>query len=434
VDTRVYGHSSANTAFPYDSLRRALGYLSLFLIVFFAGVTVYEAGPYRTGKFAWGSPDNRTDYTVYYNAGQAVLQGTDIYAVRSVRGWAYVYPPPFSIAMVPLSVLPLPLSVLLYYAICAGLMVYAAIMAARLAQPLPSTKRNRLAMIALPILLTGVWFGHGLARGQASVIVAFLVTAAVYWEHKGKLLAGAACLAGAVAIKLFPLSLLAYYAWRGRWKFVGTTLAAVLAVMLVLPAMVFGWQRNIEYLHEFKRTVVDPATMSEAGRSHYDLYDQLLSLAKPRNQALAPVLYRFFGGQSTPPISVLIAAVLAAIIWLAARGATPQVENLILGAVLIWVLLVSPVAEDHYYAMLLLPAAFAVSEVVSSPSSKRKTIAQAALVIYGVVNFSAMFGHPFEYYGVVCWAAVLMLILMLYLVRTAASPGAAEQASESGVA
>ena len=387
--------------------------------MFFAGVTVYEAGPYRTGNFVWGSPDNRTDYTVYYNAGKAVLQwnryirctqrarlGLRLSAAVFYR-YGTAVAAPFAVKRV--------LSTMRSGAL--GWMVFAVIMAARLAQPLPSTPRNRLAVIALPILLTGVWFGHGLARGQASVLMAFLVTAAVYWERRGGMLAGAACLAGAVMIKVFPLSLLAYYAWRGRWRFVATTLVAVLAGMLVLPAIVFGWHRNIEYLHEFKQAVVDPATMSEAGRSHYDLYDQLLSLGKPRNQALAPVLYRFFGGQETPIISVLLAAALAAIIWLVTRSAQPQAENLVLGAVLIWMLLVSPVAEDHYYSMLLLPAAFAVAEVVAAPNSRRKSWGIAALIVYGVVNFSAMFGHTFEYYGVVCWAAVLLLLLTLYLTR-----------------
>jgi alpha-1,2-mannosyltransferase len=244
-------------------------------------------------------------------------------------------------------------------------------------------------------------------------------------------LAGAAFLAGAVLIKVFPLSLLAYYAWRGRWKFVSATLVAVLAGTLVLPAMVFGWNRNIEYLREFKHAVVDPATMSEAGRSHYEMYDQLLSLGKPRNQALAPVLYRFFGGEQTPLISVLVAVILGGGIWFAMRGAKSASENLVLGAALIWMLLVSPVAEDHYYAMLLLPAAYVVAEVESAPKSARKRLGIIALVIYGVVNFSAMLGHPFEYYGVVCWAALLLLALTFYLVRTTEPPVFSGQTSIS---
>src|ERR1700691_5228622 len=62
---------------PYGRLRKALGWLAAFLIVFFAGVTVYEAGPYRTLGAEWGSPDHRTDYTVYYEAGKAVMSGAD---------------------------------------------------------------------------------------------------------------------------------------------------------------------------------------------------------------------------------------------------------------------------------------------------------------------------------------------------------------------
>ena len=269
---------------------------------------------------------------MYYLAGQAVLQHTDIYAVRSIRGWAYVYPPPFAIAMIPLSVLPLPLSMFAFYAICAALMAWAVVMSARLAEPHPVTPRSRLAMLALPILLTGVWWGHGLARGQASVIVAFLVIAAVYWENRGRMTAGACCLAGAVLLKVFPLSLLAYYAWRGKWKFVAVSLLAVMIGGLLLPALVFGWRGNLNYLWEFKQTVVDPTTLPEAGRAHYDLYDQLLSLGKPRNNALAPVLYRLFGGQQTPLISVLLAVFLGAVIFVVAQripvAARPQAKPL----------------------------------------------------------------------------------------------------------
>jgi hypothetical protein len=94
-------------------------------------------------------------------------------------------------------------------------------------------------------------------------------------------------------------------------------------------------------------------------------------------------------------------------------------------------LLISPVAEDHYYAMLLLPAACVVAEVESAPKSARKSLGIIALVIYGVVNFSAMFGHPFEYYGVVCWAALLLLFLTLYLERTTEPPVFSGQTSIS---
>lgn len=38
----------------------------------------------------------RSDFPVYLAAARAVLDGTDLYAARSARGWYYAYPPPFA--------------------------------------------------------------------------------------------------------------------------------------------------------------------------------------------------------------------------------------------------------------------------------------------------------------------------------------------------
>src|SRR5579871_440554 len=96
-------------------------------IVFFLGLgvsTVFRAGPYpvggsesagksltrwekrmgfsldKSGRKVWGSKVHRTDFTVYTAAGQAVRDHTDIYQAHNIRGWNYLYPPPFEVLMV----------------------------------------------------------------------------------------------------------------------------------------------------------------------------------------------------------------------------------------------------------------------------------------------------------------------------------------------
>ncbi|HSZ10628.1 MAG TPA: hypothetical protein VK759_00535, partial [Rhizomicrobium sp.] len=73
----------------------------MLLFAFFAWITLFRAGPYGAPGHQWGSPAHRTDFTVYRDAAAAVLHGQDPYVIRNARGWAYVYPPPYSIAMIP---------------------------------------------------------------------------------------------------------------------------------------------------------------------------------------------------------------------------------------------------------------------------------------------------------------------------------------------
>ena len=162
-----------------------------------------------------------------------------------------------------------------------------------------SGERARLAIMFIPALIVSVWFTVGLTRGQASVLMTWLVIAAIFWEHKGKTRAAAACLGGAVLLKAFALTLLCYYVWRGRQKMAAASLVAIFLGGLVLPSAVFGFRGNIHYIGEWTQEVAAPALGSESSRTHSELYDQLLSMERPRNQDLGSVMQRLFKGNQT---------------------------------------------------------------------------------------------------------------------------------------
>ncbi len=407
---------------PAAELQRArtlklwLAGTTILFFAFFAWITLFRAGPYGAPGHQWGSPAHRTDFTVYRDAAAAVLHGQDPYAIRNVRGWAYVYPPPFSIVMVPFALLPLPVSVLAWYFVCAGLTVSAVSMSGRLAGAGFASGRKRLATIFIPALIVSVWFTVSLTRGQASVLMSWLVIAAIFWEKKGRTAAGAACLGGAVLLKAFALTLLCYYAWRGRWKMVAVTLVAILLGGLVLPSAVFGWRGNLHYIGEWTNEVAGPALGSESSRSHSELYDQLLSMERPRNQDLGSVMQRLGEGDQTRLMVLALAAALALPIWLLGRKANAQSEPLILGAVVVWMLLVSPVAEDHYFSLYVLPAAYALAALMDADRWVRRW-GYAALTAVDLLNAGAVLdlGRRFEIYGAVFWGGLLLLFLLLYL-------------------
>ena len=391
---------------------------TILLFAFFAWITLFRAGPYGAPGHQWGSPAHRTDFTVYRDAAAAVLHGQDPYVIRNSRGWAYVYPPPYSIVMVPFALLPLPVSVLAWYFLCAALTVSAVIMSGQLAANAIGDERKRLAIFFIPALIVAVWFGVGLTRGQASVLMSWLVIAAIFWEKKGKTMAAAACLGGAVLLKAFALTLLCYYVWRGRWKMAAASVVAIILGGLLLPSAVFGWHGNLHYIGEWTHEVAGPALGSESTRTHSELYDQLLSMERPRNQDLGSVMQRLAEGDQTRVMVLVLAAALGLPIWLIGRKANAHSEPLILGAVVVWMLLVSPVAEDHYFSLYVLPAAYALAASMGAERSMRRW-GYAALAVVGLLNLGAVLdiGRRFEIYGAVFWGGLLLLFLLLYLAR-----------------
>jgi hypothetical protein len=256
----------------------------------------------------------------------------------------------------------------------------------------------------------------GLTRGQASVLMTWLVIAAIFWEKKGRTAAGAACLAGAVLLKAFALTLLCYYIWRRKWKMVAATLVAILLGGLVLPSAVFGWHGNLHYISEWTHEVAAPALGSESSRTHSELYDQLLSMERPRNQDLGSVMQRLIKGDQTRLMVLALAAALALPIWLLGRRANARSEPLILGAVVVWMLLVSPVAEDHYFSLYVLPAAYALAASMDANRFTRR-FGYAMLTVVGLLNVGAVLdlGRGFEIYGAVFWGGILLFGSLLYL-------------------
>jgi hypothetical protein len=191
---------------------------------------------------------------------------------------------------------------------------------------------------------------------------------------------------------------------------------AILLGGLVLPSAVFGWHGNLHYISEWTHEVAAPALGSESSRTHSELYDQLLSMERPRNQDLGSVMQRLIEGHQTRLMVLALAAALAVPIWFLGRRANARSEPLILGAVVVWMLLVSPVAEDHYFSLYVLPAAYALAASMDANGSTRR-FGYAILTVVGLLNVGAVLdlGRGFEIYGAVFWGGLLLFGLLLYL-------------------
>lgn len=377
--------------------------------------TVFRAGPHRFGDREWGSKVHRTDFTVYQLAGRAVLDGTDLYEVRNRRGWAYVYPPPFAILMAPLAKLSVFWGALLWYVLSVALLAWATVMCVRMVRQTTGAQVDPVWLVAVPVVLLLIWIMSGLARGQASVLMCWFVVAAVYWQRNGRELRGGACLAGAVILKAFPVVMLAYFVWRRKWRFVLAALVALMIGTLVIPAAVFGWQKNLTYLREWTQKVALASEMVESERTPTDLNEQLLSWQKLRNQSLTAALWRITGSDSAKPLAVVIGLGMAATIWYIGREAQPSEELFVVSAFLVWTLLIPPISETHYFVMLVLPLAVLTSVALSKRRGTERRLATAVLILFGIAAVASEVVEPLKTIGYLCWISLAVWAAVLFL-------------------
>jgi hypothetical protein len=189
-----------------------------------------------------------SDFTIYYDAGRAVLAGQDPLQVEH-----YIYLPVFALLMAPLALLPYTAALVVWQAASFAALVWITARCRRFADS--DGKRPWLAWLPLLVCLRLV--DSNLTNGQANLFVLAAIVAALaaaVSSRDGR--AGAWFGAGAAA-KVLPVGLLVAFALRGRIRVVATALA-VLATGLVLPALVLGWRGNADALAHWWRTQPEP--------------------------------------------------------------------------------------------------------------------------------------------------------------------------------
>jgi len=342
---------------------------------------------------------------------QAAVRGlaNDLYRVENERGWHYLYLPLFAIVMVPLARLPLLWASLLWYVISVILAIWAARMCVAMAWRNSSRPPGPL-LYALPICLIGWPLMSALTRGQASVLLLWLVLAAVYYHWKGRRSAASACLAGAVVLKIFPVLLLGYYAFRRDWRFVSATLVGIVIGVYLVPAAVLGPPQNSARLREWVALVANPALDMKAAPDS-DRYVELLDPQRSRNQSLQAVLFRLTGSPGVRGTAAGIAFLMAIAIGLAGRRAPASNQWLIMCAVFPWILLVSPVSWNHYFVLLLLPLTALVFLAAHEPDATTRRLSRITLGMFGPVN---LIGKLLEYWGPLCWSTLILWGILLH--------------------
>jgi hypothetical protein len=351
---------------------------------------------------------HRTDLTAYTEAAAAFFDGRDPYVVTNIRGWGYFYPPLFALLMTPLIGLDSQTQVWLFYLASLLVTLGCYYELRRLATALAdSMSDSGTAPHSTPLITLADWLALGLAvtlpalntlqRGQVGLLKLYpllLGTRLILFPRKrSDIFWGGVALAFPVALKITPLLpvalLLGGLVLRAVWKQADTAARKTayasslgiavgsLAWWLVIPALVLGWETNLNYLASWHAKVIAKAEIVRAE----DLGGDVTS---PRNQSLANagyrlgnwLAYRFRWGPDDRLVDTtdtaagnmpmdaawaergLWLARLATLAWLGAamlllsRRGQPLDLVLLLSLGCVGTLVVSPISRGHYFVML----------------------------------------------------------------------------------
>lgn len=363
-------------------------------LVFYGHKCVKKAGGFDSGK--------RNDFTVYREAADRFARGGDPYNGDPAR--PFVYTPAFAAAMVPFALAGPTAGATAWYILNVAAFLAAFILVFNILRSagLTLTKPIHHLVWLIPLVIMLRFADSNMQLGQANIIAAFLIILGLYLVLKKREYAGGAVVGAAALIKLSPLVIIAYFAFKRRWKAAGAAAVAFVAFALIpqIYTSALGGPNIVESyvssINEFQESTTGEGG-DFPGQSVFSLAARFLTpvnalhhtdgtmcvniLELPQEWAMAAAFF--------------VCGILIGITMFVSR--TPQtVEPPILfvleyAAVICLMLLVSPVSRKAQFTALVLPIAAISCFLVFSNQGKaaRRILWAAAAFMFAVFVLSS---------------------------------------------
>jgi hypothetical protein len=198
--------------------------------------------------------------------------------------YAYPNPPIMAILLKPFMILPPTLGSSLWFA-CKVLFALASILGVWTFLDAPERTFSVWGK-ALGVLLALRPIEGDLIHGNVNLLILLLVVGTlIAFCQRRDILAGALLGLG-IACKLTPALFLVYFLYKRAWKTLLGAFGGLLVFGLLLPAAVYGWNANLEYLHSWHQQMVAPYAAGVISSEH-------------KNQSLPGVLHRLLSDEAS---------------------------------------------------------------------------------------------------------------------------------------
>jgi len=365
------------TTFKRWSAAKTAGWLAVFvatLVVYFPGYRHAFASHTRVGDFfqEWASARN-------YFEGLPIYTPQEITARRYLnyipdRASVFVrmngHPPAAVLVGLPLGRLPYSTAFLIWN--LASLVLLA--LTAGLVMRHEFGRAPWYYWLPMGAALASNSFLQHVLMGQLSVLIGLLLAATALAECRGRSIAAGLLLGTAGALKLFPLLLLIYFAINRRYVAILATIAAF-AAWNGAAAAVLGWEAFDHYVRYAMPEVLryrDYWTNFSITGIWFKLFDGTSGHALPivHNQLIAQ-----FGAWTSIGLVMFLTA---AAVFRARRDSAARTSSLAL--LITATTLVSPVTWDHYFLLLIWPAARLVARLTDDDPLRRLAVAAVAVL------------------------------------------------------
>jgi len=279
------------------------------------------------------------DFAVNVRAGQRVLAGESLYQTADGH-WMFKYLPPSALVYAPLAKLPFEAAKGIWFVLSLIALVGSFVIAASLGQTVVSR-----GVLVVAGLILAKYILRELSLGQINLLVMLPMLASLDQlsrrdDRLGDAKAGA--LTGlSIALKPYAALLLAWLIVTRRWR---SALAAcvTLAVLLVLPAFVYGFEGNLHLLREWAMTL---------GQSTPGL------LTSNDNVSVVALFTKWLGDPRRAVLpTAIVLGVLAVMTLAVVTMGRRQPRSFVLEGALVLTLipLVSPLGWDYTFVLALL--------------------------------------------------------------------------------
>jgi Glycosyltransferase family 87 len=346
------------------------------------------------------------DYRTWFDAGQTVLRGAEIYPRG--QNFPFMYPPTCALLLAGPAFFGKPALIL----ILSSLNTLAWILCLRFSNALMSEQRaqNAHVVIATFIVIPFVWSSYHL--GQPSlVLLALMLGAFLSLRHGHEILAGA-LVALAVAIKAFPLLAIFYFVYRRYWTAAISLVIALVILLFLLPIPFRGLQRTLSDVRDWQGGMLRYEQSGIAQRSARGYSWKNQSIFGVTNRLLRRVSV---DDEPNPPayanltdldfrtvnIVIVASALLLGLSFVVAmpRQRAPEGDAREFAALLILILIFTPLAFGYLFVWLMFPLALLIKRTKAAAESISLMcllIAFALLIATGITpRFAQIYGSLF---------------------------------------
>ena len=361
------------------------------------------------------------DYRVWYETGQLVLQGAEVYPNKWTK-FPFMYPPPCALFLAPLAALGRTGLIIVLTLVNAAAWFCCIIFSARLASG--DWRRGHLLLYLIPNLVMGAHVWGNFLLGQPSLLLLALMLAAFLLLQRQRNAVAGGLVALAAAIKAFPAVAIIYLIYRRYW-IAALSMALTLAFLLVLLPIPFrGYDLAKQDLARWTSGMLfkydESGVGQRLGRSTSWKNQSIWGVA---NRMLRAVEYDHKYEPHTPVYAnvadlpfktvnqiILGVALLLGLTFItvmpAARRRTPETDSIEFALLLLLILVFTPLSFGYLFAWLIYPLTVVVQRFVMGRGSR--LLLGCSIAAVGLLALSIPFRIMAQVYGNALCATLLL--------------------------